>query len=586
MKPRRAPCLALLIGLLALSGGEQAAAQTAEELYREGVAARTEQRFEDAFSLLERARTLDPDNADILVHLGFAQLAIANNTAARQAFEQALAIAPSYEDARFGLAQIAFRSGNLTEARKLTETVLEAQPGNAEAKQLLASIEAAEMAERVETRPPAQSGPAGQSAERAKAAPNRLEITLGRARKLRDEGRFPEAEALYREALALSPGNADILVALGLVAGYQQKFDEAEAFFRATLERAPDYLDARLGLVRLALWRGDLVGARALVDAMAAEHPDNADVQVLAARISMQEGDARAAEEQFLFILERQPDNSEALVGLGDAQRARGDDRAARISYGKALVLEPASADIQQRLNQPPPTKWRADIGTEVSDLTGGRPPWTDNAFALSYALQPQTVIAGRTRMATRYDETDVQIEARIDHAFSQDFSAYGLVAGTPDADFLARFSVGGGASWRAYAPAGPRGPLLLTLDGRHDVFADTSVTTISPAAQYFFFDERLGLQVRWIHSVNDEGTSVNGYAIRADFVATDRLRLFAGYSDAPEISEGTLIETKTVFTGTSLDLSDRLTLRANYAREDRETFDRNIFGFGLSVRF
>jgi YaiO family outer membrane protein len=187
--------------------------------------------------------------------------------------------------------------------------------------------------------------------------------------------------------------------------------------------------------------------------------------------------------------------------------------------------------------------------------------------------------------VATRYGETDVQIEARIDHAFSQDFSAYGIAAGTPDANFLARFSVGGGASWRAYAPAG-WGPLILTLDGRHDVFDDTSVTTLSPAAQYFFFDERLGLQIRWIHSVNDEGTSANGYAIRTDIAATDRLRILAGYSDAPEISEGTLIDTKTVFTGISFDLSDALTLRANYAHEHRESFDRNIFGLGLAIRF
>ena len=93
-------------------------------------------------------------------------------------------------------------------------------------------------------------------------------------------------------------------------------------------------------------------------------------------------------------------------------------------------------------------------------------------------------------------------------------------------------------------------------------------------------------MQLRWIYSINDEGTSANGYAIRADLAATDKLRLLAGYSDAPEISEGTLIDTKTVFTGISFDLSDTLTLRADYAHEHREMFDRNTFGVGLAVRF
>ncbi len=575
----------LLSGLLAVAPAEQVLAQTVEDLYREGMTARAEQRFEEAVSLLGRAKALDPQNADVLVQLGFAQLALENNAAARQAFEQALAITPSYQDARFGLAQIAFRNGKLAEGRRLTETVLGAQPDNAEAKQLLALIEAAEKAKQVE--PVAAQADAGmQPVERAKPEPSRLDTTLERARKLREEGRFAQAEALYREALELSPGNADVLVALGLVAGFQQDFDEAEGFFRAALEGAPDYLDARLGLARLALWRGDLAEARTLVDAIAAQHPDNTEAQILAGRTSLQEGEAQAAEAQFQAILEREPNDIEALVGLGDAQRASGADRAARISYGKALALEPASADIQQRLAQPLRKRWRADVGTEISDLSGGRPSWTDSSFGLAYTLQPGTTLGGRARVATRYGETDVQIEGRIDQAFSQDFSAYGIVAGTPDANFLARFSIGGGVSLRAYAPGDSFGPLILTLDGRHDVFNDTSVTTLSPAAQYFFFDERLGMQIRWIHSVNNEGTSANGYAIRADVAATDRLRILAGYSDAPEISEGTLIDTKTVFTGISLNLSEWLTLRADYAHEHRETFDRNIFGLGLAVRF
>ena len=580
MKSVRALSLVLLSSLLLIANGGQAAAQTPEEFYRAGVAARMEQRFEEAVSSLERAKSLDPTNADVLVQLGFAQLALANNDAARQAFEQALAIAPSYADARFGLAQIAFRGGDLKEARKLADTVLGAQPDNIEAKQLLASVEAAEKAGR---RQPAQRNAGTQA---AKPKPSRLETTLEKAQKLRKEGRFAEAEVSYREALAQSPGNPDVLVALGLVAGYQQNFSEAEGFFWAALERAPGYLDARLGLVRLAMWRGDLAGARARVDPIAVEHSDNTEVSLLAARVTLQEGRALEAEGQFQAILERDPNNGDALVGLGDAQRAKGDDEAARISYNKALALEPSSADIQQRLAQPPPKKWRADIGTEISELTGGRSPWTDTSLGLSYALQPQTAIGGRVRVATRYGETDVQIESRIDHAFSPDFTAYGLVAATPDADFLARFSVRAGASWRAYAPADPWGPLFLSFDSRHDVFNDNSVTTISPAAQYFFLQQRFGLQVRWIHSFSDEGTSSDGYAIRADCAVTDRLRLLAGYSDAPEISEGTLVETKTVFTGVSFDLSDTLTLRGNYAYEHREAFDRNIFGLGLGVRF
>ena len=66
MKIGRCLNLVLLTGFLAVGGEETAFAQTAEELYRDGQAARMEQRFDDAVSLLELARTLDPENADIV----------------------------------------------------------------------------------------------------------------------------------------------------------------------------------------------------------------------------------------------------------------------------------------------------------------------------------------------------------------------------------------------------------------------------------------------------------------------------------------------------------------------------------------
>lgn len=182
MKPRRALHLIILSGVLAVAGAKGAGAQTVDELYREGVAARMEQRFEEAVSLLDRAKTLAPDNADVLVQLGFAQLALANNAAAREAFEQALAIVPSYEDARFGLAQIAFRSSDLAEARRLAAAAVGAQPNHAEAKQLLTSIEAAEKADQVEPPPAARAGPTSQPAKRAKPAGDHASASTETAR--------------------------------------------------------------------------------------------------------------------------------------------------------------------------------------------------------------------------------------------------------------------------------------------------------------------------------------------------------------------------------------------------------------------
>jgi len=234
----------------------------------------------------------------------------------------------------------------------------------------------------------------------------------------------------------------------------------------------------------------------------------------------------------------------------------------------------------------PPPRKWRLDIGGEVSDLTNGLGDWTDSSAGLAYRLSPRTTISGHTRLATRFGHTDVQMEGRIDQAFTPAFSAYALAAVTPDADFLARYSIGAGASWQVVAPAKAFGPLSLNIDTRYDNFADTSVTSIQPWIQGYILDGRLGLSARWVHAEDDIGTRADGYVLRADLAVTPRFDVFGGYADAPEIDDGALVPTRTVFGGISFEVSDPLTLRASIAHEERPTFDRNIFGLGLTARF
>ncbi|WP_342634653.1 YaiO family outer membrane beta-barrel protein [Borborobacter arsenicus] len=230
--------------------------------------------------------------------------------------------------------------------------------------------------------------------------------------------------------------------------------------------------------------------------------------------------------------------------------------------------------------------RWRLDLGSEISDLSGGRSAWTDSSASLSYRVTPDTTVGVRSRVASRYGQTDLQIEGRIDQAFSPLLSGYGLVAATPQAAFLARFSIGAGASWRALPRADAYGPVFLNLDARYDRFAGPDVATIMPWVQAYMFEERLGISARWVHAQDDEGTRADGYVLRADFVVTPRLNVFGGYADAPEISDGTLVPTRSVFAGASYDISDTLTLHGSFAHEQRPTFDRDTFGFSLTARF
>lgn len=578
-RSRRAALAACLILAIAATPGA-VLAQTVDELYASAVKARQARHFDEAVDLLRRALALKPDNADALVQLGFAELGRNDLAAARDAFSKALSLAPTYQDASFGLAEIEFRSGNLDAALPLAESVARAQPGNTDAAALVENIRKAMQAAGGEARKASVAAP------RAKPRPDPVAGLMEQGRRLRTAGKLPEAEKVYRRALGLAPKNTDILVALGLIVGSSQRFDEAGHFFDRALAIKPGLLDARIGKIRLAIWQGDVPSARALVDDVLASSPDNVEALDLDAKVALLEADYTRAGQSFQRVLAIDPRNAEALVGIGDVRRAQGDDDAARQAYREALAIEPGSSDIEQRLAVPPPRKWRLDLGTEVSDLTNGLSDWTDSSAGLAYRLSPRTTISGRTRVATRFGRTDVQIEGRIDEAFSPAFSAYALAAATPDADFLARYSIGAGASLQVMAAAKAFGPLSLNIDTRYDNFTNTNVTSVSPWVQGYIFDGRLGLSARWVHAADDIGTRADGYVLRVDLAMAQRFNLFGGYADAPEISDGTLVPTRTVFGGISWDVNDPLTLRASIAHEQRPTFDRSIFGLGLTARF
>jgi YaiO family outer membrane protein len=100
----------LALSMLALA--VPAAAQTAEEDYQAGVAARQAGDPAEALRRLSRAAEAAPANADIHLQLGLAYLALGRLGEAEAAFRRVLALAPDYDDARLGLARVAQRRGD------------------------------------------------------------------------------------------------------------------------------------------------------------------------------------------------------------------------------------------------------------------------------------------------------------------------------------------------------------------------------------------------------------------------------------------------------------------------------------------
>ncbi len=104
---------------------------------------------------------------------------------------------------------------------------------------------------------------------------------------------------------------------------------------------------------------------------------------------------------------------------------------------------------------------------------------------------------------------------------------------------------------------------------------------------QQYFFDGRFWLTAKRIFSDDERGKDLKGWSLRADMRPFERLGLYAGYADAPESSEGRTQEARSRFGGIIFDLTEDLSLRLDYLREDRlNSYVREQVGLGFGLRF
>jgi YaiO family outer membrane protein len=186
--------------------------------------------------------------------------------------------------------------------------------------------------------------------------------------------------------------------------------------------------------------------------------------------------------------------------------------------------------------------------------------------------------------VARRFDLTDTFGEIGVDQAAGRRGRVYLTLGGTPDADFRPRWQIGAGGSWRLNEGANAS---VLTLDARHAEFVTGEIQTLSPGVEQYLLGGRAWLTARWINLFDQAGDHQSGYLVRGDLLATDRLRVFAGLSDAPDTSEGAVIDTRSYFGGISYGLTASTTARISVAVEERRTgSDRTQIGLGIGLRF
>jgi YaiO family outer membrane protein len=127
----------------------------------------------------------------------------------------------------------------------------------------------------------------------------------------------------------------------------------------------------------------------------------------------------------------------------------------------------------------------------------------------------------------------------------------------------------------------------VATIDARQARYRSGDIQTLTPGIEQYLADGRLWLTGRWINIFDEDGDHHAGWLARGDVLAGKSVRLFAGVADAPDVSEGVVLDTFSLFGGISVDVNRSTTFRISLAHEDRARgADRMQVGVGLGLRF
>lgn len=316
----------------------------------------------------------------------------------------------------------------------------------------------------------------------------------------------------------------------------------------------------------------------------AAAEPRNADAQLQYGLALLAAGLLDDAERAFGTTLELAPNYDDARIALARVHQRRGDREAALAELNRVSPTNPEASELRaalMRATADSSYRWQVDLDGSYSDVRGQQ-DWHDLSLRLTHVVSPFTRIGAAMETSRRFGEHDTYGEIRIDHRASDRTNFWLFAGATPSADFRPRWQVGaGGALKLTQGPAAT----VATVDARHSLYRSGDIQMLNPGFEQYIPGGH------WITgrmiNVIEGGNRHTGWLARADVMASSRLRLFAGAAHAPDINEGVVVDTVSLFGGLAVALNDRTTLRLFVNSEDRKgSSDRFEFGTGMGLRF
>jgi len=317
---RRLLCLILLgIGLLTLSSACSADARKERALDRANRLF-DQQQFQHAEIEYMNVLKLDPANPVALRNLGLIAYAQGRVMRALAILNEARKLQPNDAEVQLRLAQCLQAIGAAPPARQHAVEILDAQPANAEALRLLvdASQTPEDLADAVKRLD-------GLRATMGDTADFHLAWGLAQLRL----GDLDAAEKAFRTALARDAQSSAAHIGLGNAFRQRNQLDNAASEYKIAAQLAPKYSPHPLHYVDFMIGQTNLEAAAAALAPLIKATPDYLPVQIRSARVSLLAGRYQECEQTLKKVLASDPAHVDALLMQAQLALAKGDQTGA-----------------------------------------------------------------------------------------------------------------------------------------------------------------------------------------------------------------------------------------------------------------
>jgi len=324
------------------------------------------ERPQEAFARVSPLTATFPDNADLLLWLGYAQEGLEKNDLAEAAFRKSIERSPNTFAGYVALSQLLFKTERPEEAARTLSEATGKVEDSAEVRRMLGyselnrnhlpeAIHHFEAALRFDPRDStalfglATTQRKSGELDKAQVSLDRLEkldpghpgLPLERGQLCEARADYTAAVAAYRKALTERPTDTDLKLRLGAALVTAGSVDEADGILREVLKDRPTSAEAEHYVGRVLFARNDTAQAVQRFERAVSFEPLRADFHLFLGWAQLEQGNLSGALESINKSIERDPNLGDAYWILGRVELRTGAVKDALEHFQRALKLKP-----------------------------------------------------------------------------------------------------------------------------------------------------------------------------------------------------------------------------------------------------